>query len=70
MVTVNNHTNQKQRHYQNKKNNKSTTNDNNNSIKRGRGKERPSRNEHIKLKVFQESILPPINKPSFFHRSN
>jgi hypothetical protein len=70
MVTVNNHTNQKQRHYQNKKNNKSTTNDNNNSIKRGRGKGRPSRNEHIKLKVFQESTLPPINKPSFFHRSN
>jgi hypothetical protein len=71
MVTINNHTNQKQRYYQNKKNKKSTNDNNNNSIKRGRGKGRPSRNENIKLKVFQESTLPPVNKPSsFFHRSN
>jgi hypothetical protein len=29
------------------------------------------RSEGIKLKIFEESTLPPINKPSFyFHKSN
>jgi hypothetical protein len=39
---------------------------NNNIITKKRGKGRPGRNGHIKLKVFQESTLPPVDKPSFF----
>ena len=72
-----NSTNNNQKHH-NETNKKSdnydddNNNDNhNNRISKRRGKGRPSRSEHIKLKVFQESTLPPINKPSsFFHESN
>jgi hypothetical protein len=71
VASVNNNsntTNQKQQYHQKKKNKKSTKD--NNSIRRGRGKGRPSRNENIKLKVFQESTLPPVNKPSSFFRGS
>ena len=53
--------------YNNDNNNK---NNNKNITSKRRAKGRPSRNENIRLKVFQESTLPRINKPSFFHRSN
>ena len=47
---------------------KSNNNDNDDNKKRKAGRRR--RNEYVELKVFQESMLPPINKPSFFHKSN
>jgi hypothetical protein len=49
---------------------KSNNNDNDNDDNKKRKAGRRRRNEYVELKVFQESMLPPINKPSFFHKSN
>jgi hypothetical protein len=44
---------------------------NNANDKRRKPGKRPAGRKSIKLKVFEESTLPPVNKPSFFfHKSN
>jgi hypothetical protein len=43
---------------------------NNNNKKNNNMRRKPGRRTkheyNVKLKVFEESILPPVNKPSFF----
>ena len=73
LAAVNSNSITQNQQQQNKSNDHTNGNNNNNKIKiskKRRGKGRPSRNESIKLKVFEESTLPPVNRPSFFHRSN
>jgi hypothetical protein len=73
-ININSDDNNQELHHHLKQNNKSANpNDNEHdkkhSISKKRGKGRPSRNERIRLKVFQESKLPPVDKPSFFFHS-
>jgi hypothetical protein len=65
-----NENNQKQQQNQ-KRVEKLNGNKKKNYHKRRKPGRRPTTNEYIKLKVFQESTLPPVNKPPlYFHKSN
>jgi hypothetical protein len=66
----NNHEKQQKQQNQKKRGEGSNGNKKKNYDKRKPGR-RSATNGYVKLKLFEESTLPAINKPSFyFHKSN